>query len=149
MVKFPSQDEVRCTAIEESIARFSGQVEIEEFSDEKREYDLSKTMEKLKSAKAQSVSALTEFRREVNVTCSLSTTPNLEQFWQTQRFTYLHQSQVLTSLVSSVQVDAFRNEYEAAVAEDRLQDKSFRKLFSDCGDQINELYKAFQRRPMK
>ncbi|OAE24035.1 hypothetical protein AXG93_4079s1250 [Marchantia polymorpha subsp. ruderalis] len=104
------QDEVRCTAIEESIARFSGQVEIEEFSDEKREYDLSKTMEKLKSAKAQSVSALTEFRREV---------------------------------------DAFRNEYEAAVAEDRLQDKSFRKLFSDCGDQINELYKAFQRRPMK
>ncbi|KAL3697571.1 hypothetical protein R1sor_011647 [Riccia sorocarpa] len=89
---------------------FSVQVETEEFSDEKREFDLSKTMEKLKSAKAQSVSALTEFRREV---------------------------------------DAFREEYEAAVAEDKLQDKSFRKNFSDCGDQINELYKAFQRRPMK
>jgi hypothetical protein len=56
---------VKCTAIEESITRFGVQVEVEEFADERRELELSKMMEKLKSAKAQSVSALTEFRREV------------------------------------------------------------------------------------
>lgn len=56
---------MKCTAIEESISRFGVNVEVEEFADERREVELSKMMEKLKSAKAQSVSALTEFRREV------------------------------------------------------------------------------------
>ncbi|CAK9866751.1 unnamed protein product [Sphagnum jensenii] len=103
-------DEARCTTIEETISRLCLSVEIQEFRDEWHEANMSKNMDRLKSLKAQSVNAVTDFKREV---------------------------------------DVFREKYDAAVAEDKLQDKNFRKNFSDCGDVVNLLYKLFKRRPAK
>lgn len=46
-------------------------------------------------------------------------------------------------------MDAFREKYEATVNEDKLQDKNFRKNFSDCGDVVNLLYRKFKERLSK
>ncbi|XP_017552052.1 cilia- and flagella-associated protein 43 isoform X1 [Pygocentrus nattereri] len=45
-------------------------------------------------------------------------------------------------------VDAFRETYDNAVAEDKLLDKGFRKEFSDVpGHIVDQLYKLYKRRP--
>lgn len=59
------QDEARCTMIEETISRLCLSVEIQEFRDEQHEANMSKNMDRLKSLKAQSVNAVTDFKREV------------------------------------------------------------------------------------
>lgn len=45
-------------------------------------------------------------------------------------------------------VDAFRNDYEILVAEDKVMDKAFKREFSDVSAlHIDQLYKLFRRRP--
>jgi len=44
-------------------------------------------------------------------------------------------------------VYAFENKYNVAINEDKALDRNFRKIFADCGDAINVLYKKFKERP--
>lgn len=60
-----TQDEAKCIAIEECIARLNYGIEIEEFVNERLEANMNKHMDKLKALKAQSVSAFSDFKREV------------------------------------------------------------------------------------
>jgi hypothetical protein len=49
---------------------------------------------------------------------------------------------------SKKNVDAFRNDYEILVAEDKVMDKAFKREFSDVSAvYVDQLYKLFRRRP--
>ncbi|ELU02415.1 hypothetical protein CAPTEDRAFT_160880 [Capitella teleta] len=49
---------------------------------------------------------------------------------------------------SKKHVDAFRNDYEILVAEDKVMDKAFKREFSDVSPvYVDQLYKLFRRRP--
>lgn len=62
-----SKVEAQCIAIEETIARLSASIEKDEFVDERTEANMNKTMERLKTFKAQSVASLAEFKKEVSL----------------------------------------------------------------------------------
>ena len=49
---------------------------------------------------------------------------------------------------SRKQVDAFREQYDILVAEDKVMDKAFKREFHDVpAVQVEQLYKLFRRRP--
>ncbi len=45
------------------------------------------------------------------------------------------------------QVEDFREQYEQMLAEDREQDRSFKRDFADCEPYTDQLYKLFRKRP--
>ncbi|EFJ12192.1 hypothetical protein SELMODRAFT_425544 [Selaginella moellendorffii] len=60
------QEECKCFEVEQTIARLSTEIEDEELRDEKTEAELAKALDSLKASKGRSVSAVTEFKREVD-----------------------------------------------------------------------------------
>ncbi|EFJ08223.1 hypothetical protein SELMODRAFT_429175 [Selaginella moellendorffii] len=60
------QEECKCVEVEQTIARLSTEIEDEELRDEKTEAELAKALDSLKASKGRSVSAVTEFKREVD-----------------------------------------------------------------------------------
>ena len=60
----------------------------------------------------------------------------------------LQQLSALALAESRKHVEAYREQYESLLAEDKVMDKAFKREFSDIpGYQIDQLYKLFRRRP--
>ncbi len=45
------------------------------------------------------------------------------------------------------QVELFREQYEQLLAEDKEQDRFFKRDFADCEPYTDQLYKLFRKRP--
>ncbi len=45
------------------------------------------------------------------------------------------------------QVEQFREQYEQLLAEDKEQDRFFKRDFADCEPYTDQLYKLFRKRP--